>query len=656
MAPEFDDFTPGRSVQADEASTPWVIEQLYLQGDRKKQWLAELFRNCRQAGATNVQFGIWWEGLKPETLEDLPIELEPSYRFVLYDNGCGMEDPGAYMQKIMRPTVGPDGETRFGSGSRVALLPWNRRGLVVATWVEGDVDGKLIWIAYNDSTNSYSFVSHVLVDDDDNETRSDIVNASEYPELLEGKPDWLGLQEDGSVKTGTMFLLMGNSPSDNTFRGPDGDFGATEMAKYLMQRFWELPQGLDARFEYPSGEMSGWQDLARDRYNRESFSGVVPKNADSRSYNFPVNARNRARSVFGDGITQGKLDAPDGSVINWWLTPEANTYTGRDVANKPFIGVLFEKELYHISMARHAPFGVGTKDMKNRLTILIEPPHYSPEAAGVISTTSRDALLWRDPTDDSGGGELPWADWGDHFAENLPDEIGKALMETTTRADVSVDDALGKKLADDIKGYMTQPIWTEVPSNVPSGGGNNGQDNGEGTSEGDPVKDKNKNKGTGNERGKPKKKRRRKRVKNSDEGGQGSKTKKVAQPGALPDVRMDWNRDMDYEENALVMQNGDVFHIDGGHVAIVSLLNFWDERTKGGGVEVLRDPVGTVLVANLSGRIAHLRQWNRDQLKIDDNAFSRDYLSPTSLSVSLFGLVAEYPGITNRIRGVLTKK
>src|SRR5690606_17521094 len=86
------------------------------------------------------------------------------------------------------------------------------------------------------------------------------------------------------------------------------------------------------------------------------------------------------------------------------------------------------------------------KDVRERLTLIARPP-ITDGVQGVYPDTARNALKIQG-TDRAGAG-LPWDEWAQEFAEQLPEEIRKALSQSGgTRQGTIQDASWSKRLVD----------------------------------------------------------------------------------------------------------------------------------------------------------------------------------------------------------------
>ncbi len=127
------------------AGTHHLIERTYREGGQF-QWVRELLTNAFEAGALRVEFGIEWQAVANKGV----------YRRLIADNGSGMT---AEQLVEFFNTFGGGGKPiggaheNFGVGSKTSILPWNRYGMVVISWVNGDAS--MIWVMRHESSEEY---------------------------------------------------------------------------------------------------------------------------------------------------------------------------------------------------------------------------------------------------------------------------------------------------------------------------------------------------------------------------------------------------------------------------------------------------------------------------------------------------------------------
>ena len=137
--------SPARILPMTTAGTQHLIERVYRESG-PYQWVREALINAFEADATRVEYGIEWQA----------VETLGVYRRVIADDGCGMT---AEQLVEFFNTFGGGGKpigdehANFGVGAKTSLLPWNKYGLVVLSWVDGE--SSMIWVQQDPSTGEY---------------------------------------------------------------------------------------------------------------------------------------------------------------------------------------------------------------------------------------------------------------------------------------------------------------------------------------------------------------------------------------------------------------------------------------------------------------------------------------------------------------------
>ncbi len=189
------------------AGTQHFIERTYREGGAF-QWVRELYVNAIEAKARRIEFGVEWQAV-----ENLGV-----YRRLIADDGRGMsaEELVGFFN-----TFGGGGKPiggvheNFGVGAKTSLLPWNRYGIVVVSWVDGDPS--MIWLQHDETTGEYGLRVVDAEDLSTGDTSREVVYTP-YDDPDHGcnwaaiKPEWLG-------DHGTVIVLLGNTATDDTVQG-----------------------------------------------------------------------------------------------------------------------------------------------------------------------------------------------------------------------------------------------------------------------------------------------------------------------------------------------------------------------------------------------------------------------------------------------------
>lgn len=366
------------------------IDRMYEEAG-PMQWVRELLVNSLEAEASKIHFL-----LEPSAYKEKGIA-----RRMVVDNGQGM-DAEELVQQF--GALGGSGKAvggaheNFGIGAKISLLPWNRAGVIVASWKHGV--GNFIWLKADEQTGEYVMAPFKI--DGYGRTVWPTAHWEQIPILnidLEAiKPDWLD-------DHGTLVLLLGNSLSENTMNGPNrGGSRSLKIRSYIYQRFWRLPEGVAVRIEEFEGR--GDSKTLRQKSGETALDQI-----------------RRLKSSH-----QGQMQLKDGGRLYWFydLRPE---HPRPQHSSLGFIAARYRDELYELEgrTHRYRQFGITNTQMRERLRIIVEPKESSEERTlGAFPEGDRNALMWDDG--ETRGG-LPWEVWGTEFAEAMPPELTKLIRD-----------------------------------------------------------------------------------------------------------------------------------------------------------------------------------------------------------------------------------
>lgn len=399
----------GSIASVSEEGTAYLIRQAYEAGE-KWQWAREALVNGIQAKATSIEFGIEPQGFKQKGV----------LRRYIADNGIGMTPDNI---KIFLMSFGgggrPIGLTQnFGQGFKSSCYEWNPYGIIVASWTKDDPEGCMIWIhRVVRGGKIYWQLRDFPLDDG---TLEDVI-APCYLDEIGVDVAKLKTKEIEAAGQGTVFLFLGKNPDDDTHRG-DVDRGEDKVKRgtiiYINSRFLEMPEGVTVRVAEIEGtevrEAGTWQ-----KDYLESPTGSL----------ISLDWR-RARGVLAyipKDAQRGRFKLRHDTWVDWYLANDDVITKGQtDGPSSPHICLAYQNEAYErrSNVRDYRPFGL-IEEFKTRLWLVLTPPEYrdgNPEW-GVFPQGSRGQLLSK------GGTPLPWADWEDSFASNLPKAISDALNE-----------------------------------------------------------------------------------------------------------------------------------------------------------------------------------------------------------------------------------
>ena len=333
--------------------TQHLIERTYREGGAH-QWVREVLINAFEAEATRVEFGVEWQA----------VEEHGVYRRVIADDGCGM---GADELEEFFNTFGGGGKPiggvheNFGVGSKTSLLPWNKYGMVVVSWVDGEAS--MIWVQQDQRTGEYGLRVMGAEDPETEEVTLETVYAPFYDE--EHGCDWEAIKPDFIDDHGTVIVLLGNDPRDDTILGDPGrDEGDIKgLSSYLNRRLWEIPSGVDVRVdELRTNDRTKWPR------SEEEGHGAQSKTSYDRRTNSRTILGARHFITYPSGTPKGgKLGASgtvtlsDRTEVDWFLwegdRPNVQSYA----AIGGYIAALYKNELYDFTshLSTYRSFGVS---------------------------------------------------------------------------------------------------------------------------------------------------------------------------------------------------------------------------------------------------------------------------------------------------------
>jgi hypothetical protein len=384
------------------------------------QWGRELARNGLEAGATNIEFGPEWEGVK----------ATGTYRMQYADDGHGMtkEELREYMR-----TLGKGGKIvggphdNYALGSRMTLLPWNPAGVVVISVRDGEAYMVKMMFDPDAADGEGEFV---LEEVEWKDTDGNDGLATVYPPYYDDETgiDWAAtipkfIRDAGH---GTTFTLLGRSLGEDTIDG-DSERGESNRflgRKYFNTRFWQLPEGVSLRvYEMPEDRSMWAPGKGQFRKVRGARSLIEYRKKDGTDF---IEASN-------------VVPLPDGTKVHWWLRTEPKVETGGLGATSAYIGVLYRDELYGQAYTDsedgdtktganvYRQFGIGSDSVRRRVFLVIEPPEYDEAtgASGVAPSTGRADLYWMGSGISSRS--VKPSDWSADFGGKVPKEILDAI-------------------------------------------------------------------------------------------------------------------------------------------------------------------------------------------------------------------------------------
>ncbi len=619
--------------------TQHLVERTYREG-APLQWVRETDINANEADATQIEFGIEWQA----------VENHGIYRRTIADNGCGMtadELVGFFN------TFGGGGKPiggaheNFGVGSKTSLMPWNRYGLVVVSWVDGEAS--MIWLHQDPDSGAYGLRLFEAEDPETGETSLEHVfepfdDPDHGCDWSEVRPDWIG-------DHGTVIVLLGNDATQDTVLGDPGreESDIKGISAYLNRRIWDVGEVVTVD-ELRSNERATWP---RDE---EEATGTEPAKGPDRRTNrrtilgakyfieYPRKAYKRGRLAHS-----GTCPLSDGTEIDWYLWDGKRPAVQSYAAISGYIAALYRDELYNVQThhSTYRMFGISESKVRSNLWLVIRPPEAGGTHGGhgVYPRTDRNSLLLQGGA--SAGQPLPFEDWAAEFADQMPEQIRAAIKAARgSEAGTIDDDSWRERLADRFGAR-----WKITRRRV--GPGPHGV--------------------TPTSRGsRPKKARRVVRNRPGGSGGQGGRggttntgakpgrkpARNVDVPGGIPTFRIVGDEDLSAGMIA-AWQPHDPEHAEGvvlinrDHPVLVELVRSWqDQYADHHGAEIEHD------VLNVYGEFAVAKIAHSEHLKsiLPSHVVETELRSETALTMALLGLIGEEAVIAPRVGGKYAKR
>jgi hypothetical protein len=399
------------------AGTQHLIERAYRESGQF-QWVREMQVNAKEAGATRIEFGIEWQA----------VESKGIYRRTIADNGCGMS---AEQLVEFFNTFGGGGKPiggaheNFGVGSKTSLLPWNKYGMVVISWVGGDAS--MIWVTCDPETGEYG-----LKLEECDLPNGECIWESVYDPYDDEEHgcDWASVKPDWIEDHGTVVILLGNGPSVHTVQGdPTRDEADIKgISSYLNRRMWEIPPNVAVHVdELRNADRANWPP------DEETAHGPPAESGDQRTNNRKIEGARYyieySNSRFKDGKlgAHGEIFLKDGTQVDWYLWDGSRPKVHSYAAIGGYIATLYAGELYDVTFhnSTYRSFGISESSVRSRVWLILRPPVDPEGKRGVYPRTDRSSLLIKGGP--GAGLPLPISDWAAEFADNMPDELVRAI-------------------------------------------------------------------------------------------------------------------------------------------------------------------------------------------------------------------------------------
>lgn len=413
------------------------VDRVYREGG-EHQWVRETLINSLEAGARRVEFGIEWQAVR-----ELGV-----YRRLIADDGEGMTPEQLVgFFNVWGGGGKPIGglHENFGIGAKSSLLPWNRHGLVVISWVAGEA--AMIWVMADPATGEYGLRNFEAVDAESGEVRIEEVVSPFFDD--QHGCDWASVKPDWIEGHGTVIVLLGDDPNGSTVVGDPNRPGEADIkgvSTYLNRRIWDIADGTQITVDelrnsdpatWPvNEEMAHTSGGADRRTNRRKIEGA------EYYIEYPNKSFKRGRLS-----ASGSKPMADGTFVDWYLWEGDRPGVQSYAAQGGYIAALYEHELYDVTNhhSTYRSFGVLESAVRSKLWLILRPPVFDEQGGkhGVYPRGDRNSLLVMGGP--HAGDPLPLNDWGAEFAEDMPSEVRDAIREARAGGSGTIKDETWKE-------------------------------------------------------------------------------------------------------------------------------------------------------------------------------------------------------------------
>jgi len=294
----------------------------------------------------------------------------------------------------------------------------------------------MIWIVLDPDSGDYELIEFEI----DGQKHSVI-----DPQVID-EIDWAAIRPAWLKEHGTLIVLLGSEEYPDTVLGNPhaGEKDIKGLSVYLNSRFWDLSEVDVKVMELRTDKKNNWPTSATDK-------------DDARR---PNNRSIRGAKYYLTEVTApaGKLSASDmlfldqERVVAEWYLWEGDRPAIHSYAKKSgYVAIRYKGELFQLTASKvhFRWFGVIESKVQQNLFVILEPQLYEASNGrwGVHPDQSRNRLIYTGSGEK--GVELPMADWGLEFAENMPDAILEAIRLARGEGGGSVEsDEYRKRLQD----------------------------------------------------------------------------------------------------------------------------------------------------------------------------------------------------------------
>lgn len=400
-------YSDGAAVRIENPA--WVMRQL-------ADHLAP-FQHTREAVVNAIEHGHATEvecTVEPQAAASMKV-----MRRMYLDNGQGMDrDRMARLANLADSgaDLADDGHSNYGMGVRLATVTWNPRGVVFVTRHQGETM-MVVLRQVGDQVR--------LLERD-----------GESVWTVDGPLEWEGCDWSQVIPydSGTAVVLLGsNDQPDSVYGNPrhqEERLLSGPMVQYLNERLLDIPDDVKVLVRWPRN-----QDVERTAdvagFQEPDAKGKVRPNLES------YRARGYQPALVNKYGTQdsGAVWLADGSRVDWALLNEGDTsHHNRDP--RPGVAIAYQGESYVravVGSKRRAWFaraGIRYEAVRKRVALVVTPPESVDGSTGVKPDLDRSTLKAIGYGSTS---ELPWQDWLEEFAAQMPEPIKQALADATPK-------------------------------------------------------------------------------------------------------------------------------------------------------------------------------------------------------------------------------
>jgi len=392
------------SLELEEMKTKNTAFSVEILGNQcsPMQHIRELTQNSIEAIESTGNTGqILWTF-------DRPIFNKKDVRkLCIIDNGEGMD--GEDLRDLMNHMFSSGKEQglkeNYGIGAKVAGLHHSPLGMMYEVWKKGA--GFFGILMKHPEKNAYGLMQHEMEDG----------SLHPYVEIPSGSmPD---TKRCKVTEHGSKVILLGKEESEDTYLPEGAPYGRNWLARYLNRRYFKLPEFVELAV---SCQLHKKED-GTPKFQIRMIQGMEHFNGKYSSFNGSVKI--------------------NGAIIHWWVLDELDN-PRPEFPSVSHTASLYQNELYDYqennktNLTRLHRFGIV--QLVKRVVI-----YAAPTGKNVTTDPSRSFLS-------VGSAEkIPWDDWGDQFAANMPEELRKMEEEASEKA---TDEDMDKAAASMLKKWM----------------------------------------------------------------------------------------------------------------------------------------------------------------------------------------------------------